>query len=182
MQLKLEISNFEEYLKEDYLIGNYNGQEYLNYKVKERNEILFKFPYSIILKLFYHQIDFADWILWQILGEVYGVCQYSDIPACKIKGNHKHNGTWISYWLAKTDYDYGFNEWFFKKKKDINILTEIIPLLEQFCHCGIYDNKHFLDFLDELSDKTKHLSENEKLNYFKNINWEDIVNRLLKGT
>ncbi len=182
MELKLEISNFEEFLKEDYLIGNDNKQEFLKRKIKERNNILLDFSHSIILKLSYHQLDFANWLLWQILGEVYGYCGYSNFPMCKIKGEHKHNGIWAIYWLAKTNYDYGFNEWFFKQKEDSDVLIKIKPLLEQLTCFGIYDDKYFVDFLDELVDKTKSLSKDEKIDYFKNIDWEDVENELLNET
>ncbi len=185
MELKLELSNFEEYLNKEYLIGRENKEEYLNHKIVERNKILLDFPYSVILKLFYQQIDFADWLLWQILGDKYGYCnqEQSDIPACKITGKHKHNGVWTSFWLAKTDYDYGFNEWFFKNKEDCNILISILSILRQmYCGSGTYNDKYFWVFLDDLSNKTISLSRQEKLKYFNNINWDSITDEILNET
>lgn len=33
----------------------------------------------------------------------------------------------MTYWLAKTDYDFGFNEWYFKRHADLNRFLEFIP-------------------------------------------------------
>ncbi len=184
MELKLALSNFEDYLEEKFLIGEENREDYLSNKILERNNILLDFPHSIILKLFYHQMDFADWLLWQILGARNGDCNQreSEVPACRIQGKHNHSGIWTSFWLAKTDYDYGFNEWLFKTNEDSHILIEILPLLEQIRYCGVCDDKYFWNFLDDLSDKTKCLSKDNKLKYFQKIDWKANAEELLNET
>ncbi len=184
MELKLELSNFENFLRDDLLIGNQCREEYLKSKINERNVILSDFPYSIVLKTSYSQIDFAEWLLWQLFGDMNGICNQnsSDIPACKIKNKHQHKGNWTNLWLAKTDYDYGFNEWFFKSKKDCKIFINILPLLKQMKGWGIYTDKYFWNFLENQSIKASVLPINEKLKHFKSINWEKITDEILNET
>ncbi len=40
---------------------------------------------------------------------------------------HDHEGPWSSFWLGKTDYDYGFTEFCFKNEADRDAFVEAAP-------------------------------------------------------
>lgn len=42
-------------------------------------------------------------------------------------GKHGHEGTWTIVWLGKTDYDYGYSEYYFKNEADRDKFIEAVP-------------------------------------------------------
>ncbi len=44
--------------------------------------------------------------------------RYSEYRACERTEVHSHVGKWTWHWWAKTDYDFGFNEWYFAESAD----------------------------------------------------------------
>lgn len=86
----------------------------------ERDERLQIFPYSLMLELAFPELDFAVRWCWQHFGPMEGECtqRYSEYRTCFDDFPHGHSGRWITHWFAKSDYDYGFNEWYFCDKSD----------------------------------------------------------------
>jgi len=73
-----------------------------------------------MLKVAFPELDFANRWCWQNFGPCDGECMQRDsaYPVCDRVEAHSHAGTWTSYFLAKTEYDYGFNEWYFRDSTD----------------------------------------------------------------
>lgn len=109
------LSSFDEYLASD----DDSVEERRDQEVK-RNERLSRFPHSVMLKVSFPERDFANRWCWQNFGPGDGECadQYSEYSACGRNEPHSHAGRWMSYWFVKTDYDFGFNEWYFAESAD----------------------------------------------------------------
>ncbi|WP_156397947.1 MULTISPECIES: hypothetical protein [unclassified Duganella] len=90
-----------------------------------------RFPFAVMLKVSYPELDFANRWCWKNFGPCDGECTQaqSEYQVCLESGPHDHSGNWTSYWFEKTDYDFGFNEWYFVNSVDrdrfIAILDEI---------------------------------------------------------
>jgi hypothetical protein len=71
-----------------------------------------------MLQVSFPEMDFADRWCWQRFGPRDGECiqHGSEYPVCAIEGRHSHTGKWTSHWFAKTDYNFGFNEWYFAEE------------------------------------------------------------------
>lgn len=109
------VSSFEEYLAgDDDSIEERVAQEV------DRNERLSRFPYSVMLKVSFPELDFANRWCWQNFGPSDGECTQrdSEYRVCDRPETHSHNGKWTSHWFVKTDYDFGFNEWYFAESAD----------------------------------------------------------------
>lgn len=78
----------------------------------ERDTWRKRLPYSLVVKLFYPQLDFAERWCWLTFGECFGEClqRQSEYPSCFEPLPHCHNGRWRARWLAKTGYDFGYCE------------------------------------------------------------------------
>lgn len=98
-------------------------------EVEERKGRSIDFPYDVVLQLAYPQVDFANRWCWQQFGPAHGEClEYSsEYPACLEKEKHRHEGRWLTHWLAKTDYDFGFNEWRFVQQADRDKFLAFVP-------------------------------------------------------
>ncbi len=107
------LSSFEEYLASDDVSIEKRAAEELN-----RNNRLLRFPYSAMLQVSFPELDFAQRWCWQHFGPCDGECtqRYSEYRACDVDDPHFHVGTWASEWFAKTDYNFGFNEWYFAER------------------------------------------------------------------
>jgi hypothetical protein len=108
-------SSFVEYLaSEDDSVEERAAQE------ADRNQRLSRFPYSVMLELSFAELDFANRWCWQHFGPSDGECleRYSEYSACKLAERHSHIGKWTWHWFVKTDYNYGFNEWYFSEAAD----------------------------------------------------------------
>lgn len=69
----------------------------------ERDTWRQRLPYSLVVKLFYPQLDFAERWCWLTFGECFGEClqRQSEYPSCFEPLPHCHNGRWRARWLAK---------------------------------------------------------------------------------
>jgi hypothetical protein len=87
-------------------------------ETKDRDVRLARFPYAVMLLVSFPEMDFADRWCWQRFGPRDGECIQpgSEYPVCTIEGGHSHTGKWTSHWFAKTDYNFGFNEWYFAEE------------------------------------------------------------------
>src|SRR5262245_1422187 len=94
-------SSFEEYVASDD-----DSLEERATQEASRHERLARFPYSVMLKLSFPELDFADRWCWQNFGPRDGECtqRYSEYRACDRMEPHLHVGKWTSHWFVKTDY------------------------------------------------------------------------------
>ena len=109
------LSSFEEYLTSMDYPSEVRAEE-----ERERMGRLERFPYMVTLQVSFAELDFANRWCWQHFGPSDGDClqRQSDYPACNNLEPHSHTGKWMCYWLAKTDYDFGFCEWYFSEQPD----------------------------------------------------------------
>ena len=115
------LSSFEEYL----LVDDVSADE-RPFHERDRNQRLSRFPYSVMLQVSYPEIDFANRWCWQQFGPRDGECEqrYSEYRMCDNTEPHSHAGKWTTYWHAKTDYNFGFNEWYFAEAADCERFLE----------------------------------------------------------
>ncbi len=114
-QRTVTLSSFEEYLaSEDY------STEVRTEEERRRKDRLSRFPYTVTLQVSFAELDFANRWCWQNFGPGEGDClqRQSDYPACDIAGPHSHTGRWMWYWLAKSDHNFGFCEWYFASQAE----------------------------------------------------------------
>src|SRR6185437_1850354 len=113
------LSSFEAYLASEYA-ADCSEESYNNRAadIEDRIERLSRFPYAVMLEVSFAELDFADWWCWQNFGPAEGECTQScsEYPVCILKDPHSHRGNWASHWFVKTDYNFGFNEWYFAEK------------------------------------------------------------------
>src|SRR6266498_3199555 len=109
------LSRFEEYLASEVTSPQVRAEE-----ESERQERLARFPHAVLLKVSYPELDFANRWCWQRFGPADGKCTQrdSEYRACDLSDAHSHAGRWMWHWLAKTDYDFGFCEWYFAEQAD----------------------------------------------------------------
>ena len=128
----VEPSSIEEYLaSEDDSLEDRAIQE------ADRNERLSRFPYSVMLKLSFPELDFANRWCWRSFGPSDGECtqRYSEYRVCDRTEPHSHAGKWMSHFFVKTDYDFGFNEWYFAESADRDLFVANVDKInwgEQF--------------------------------------------------
>jgi len=118
------LSSFEEYLTFEYT----DETECRAVEVQERMARLESFPYSVVLQVAYPELDFANRWCWQQFGAPNGACldKQSEYSTCELEEPYEHKGMWFSYWLGKTDYDFGYNEWNFQMRSDLDRFLEFI--------------------------------------------------------
>lgn len=123
VQRTLERSSFEAYLSECSHLGVYPS-----FDEASRNEFIKRFPFSVMLKVSYPELDFANRWCWQKLGPSNGECYqaYSEYRVCLESESHEHSGIWTSHWLEKTDYNFGFNEWYFSSIEDRDMFIAVL--------------------------------------------------------
>lgn len=126
----LELVTYDHYLNDEYglqdhLAGARDADR------QEHQLRLSQFPYNVVLRLSYPEMDFANRWAWQQFGPPNGECMdsYSEYPTCTEKTPHAHDGKWLSHWLAKTEYDFGYNEWCFEFKEDQQRFLEFVPFI-----------------------------------------------------
>jgi hypothetical protein len=109
------LSSFEEYLSSEGYSPDVRADE-----ERERNERLSRFPYTVTLQVSFPELDYANRWCWQRFGPSDGDClqRQSDYPACSVPEPHSHTGKWMWCFLIKTDYDFGFCEWYFSEQSD----------------------------------------------------------------
>ncbi|MGL6076356.1 MAG: hypothetical protein ACRC8S_19560 [Fimbriiglobus sp.] len=110
---------------EDYLATGEDSPE----QQGDRQQRLSRFPYTVILKLSYPELDFANRWCWQQFGPRDGYCtqRSSEYPACDLQKQHSHAGEWTTHFFVKTDYNFGFNEWYFARSEDRDQFLANVP-------------------------------------------------------
>ena len=96
---------------------------------RERDERLLRFPYPLMLELAFAEMDFANRWCWQHFGPMDGECtqKYSEYRVCSDETPHRHAGRWTTHWFVKTDYNFGFNEWYFSEEADRDLFLASLP-------------------------------------------------------
>ena len=109
------LSSFEEYLASDD-----DSLEERTAQSLDRNQRLIRFPQSVMLQVAFPELDFVNRWCWRHFGPGDGDCaqRYSEYCVCDLIEPHSHVGKWRSHWFVKTDYDFGFNEWYFEESTD----------------------------------------------------------------
>ena len=94
-----------------------------------RNEWLLRFPHAVMLEVAYPELDFVNRWCWTSFGASDGECtqKFSEYRACDIDMPHAHSGVWMDHWFEKTDYNFGFNEWYFADRSDYDKFLDNIP-------------------------------------------------------
>ncbi|MBT5018587.1 MAG: hypothetical protein HON04_07560 [Planctomicrobium sp.] len=117
-------STFDAYLKS----GGDTVAEQLDQQTG-RKQTLRAFPYPVMLELAFPELDFVNRWCWQHFGASHGECfqKHSQYRMCTADDQHSHIGSWTNRWLVKTDYDFGFNEWYFSTDSDRDLFLEFVP-------------------------------------------------------
>ncbi len=91
-----------------------------------REKTILHLPHALMLELAYPEMDFAVRWCWHRFGPRHGECQqeHSQYRVCHIEMPHSHPGRWTTHWFVKTDYDFGFNEWYFFDRADRDLFRE----------------------------------------------------------
>jgi hypothetical protein len=120
----VELVTYDHYLNDEY--AGACAADYQEHQLR-----LLQFPYNVVLRLSYPEMDFANRWSWQKFGPPDGECldSYSEYPTCSEKMSHRHDGKWMSHWLAKTDYNFGYNEWCFELEVDQQRFLEFVPFI-----------------------------------------------------
>lgn len=97
----------------------------------ERSLLLLQFPFAVMLEVAYPEMDFADRWCWETFGPKHGPCRQtqSNYPCCLSEIKHSHEGAWCTRWFVKTDYDFGFNEWYFREQSQYEMFLSFVPLI-----------------------------------------------------
>ena len=114
-QRTVEMSSFDEYLAcED------DSPAERAEATADRTERLTRFPHSVMLKLSFAELDFAARWCWQNFGPCDGKCwqHESRYRVCDRGEPHSHSGKWTEHWFVKTEYNFGFCEWYFAESAD----------------------------------------------------------------
>jgi hypothetical protein len=98
-------------------------------EVRDRRTRLDRFPHSVMLELAFPELDCAERWCWQHIGPIDGECRqkYSEYRVCFVDTEHVHVGKWTSHWYEKTDYDFGYCEFYFLHALDRDRFAEQLP-------------------------------------------------------
>jgi hypothetical protein len=98
---------------------------------RERDERLRQFPFPVMLEFAYPELDFAIRWCWQRFGPMDGDCtqKSSEYRICCDETPHRHAGTWTTHWFVKTEYNFGFCEWYFSNQADHHEFRASLPEL-----------------------------------------------------
>jgi len=126
------LSSFEEYLA-----NTDETNEELTEQLAVRDATLGAFPFGVILRVAYPEIDYANRWASQQFGPRDGECfdvrrgsKPSEYPVCDDPEPHDHQGTWCCCQLpVKTDYDFGFCEWYFSNPTDRDRFLAFAPTI-----------------------------------------------------
>lgn len=124
-------SDFLEFLESEYPRSSPESTAARSTEIEERAGRLKVFPHSVTLQVSYPELDFANRWCWEQFGPASGDCvqSQSEYPACSRHEPHQHQGRWLTHWLAKTDYNFGYNEWCFATEVDRDRFREFVPHL-----------------------------------------------------
>ena len=122
------VSSYEKYLEFAETEPTSNAERVT--EDNERRSRISRFPYFLMLELAFAELDFANRWCWENFGPADGDCDqsYSEYPACAVKSPHHHTGRWMTHWYVKTEYNFGFNEWYFMEESSFNRFRDAVPL------------------------------------------------------
>ena len=121
------LSSFEKYLS-----SADDSLEARAGETRERESLLRYFPHPVMLEMAFPELDNASRWCWKHLGAMDGECtqKQSEYRICSIEGPHRHAGKWTSHWFVKTDYDFGYNEFYFIERADRDLFLEQLAELD----------------------------------------------------
>lgn len=122
-------TNFSAYLESMYPADSTHGSA-RDEETLERQTILADYPYSVMLQVAVPELDYANRWCWNQFGPAAGECTLqkgSEYAACAEVKPHAHNGSWLVRFLAKTNYNYGFAEWYFVDEPSANSFLSFVP-------------------------------------------------------
>lgn len=124
----VELSDYEAYLAFEYPA---DATESRAADVEVRRAWMVDFPFAVMLLVSFAERDFANRWLWNQFGPAHGECieHHSEYSACDEPSSHCHLGRWMTYWHVKTEYNFGFNEWYFAREADRDQFLEVVPHL-----------------------------------------------------
>ena len=122
-------SDYEAYLDSEFPMREKGSAAARESEARDRNLRMERFPHAVLLQVAYAEMDFANRWCWQQFGFSDGQCfdSQSEYPSCNASGDHEHRGTWKTHWYAKTEYNFGYNEWYFAKQSDRDRFVEYLP-------------------------------------------------------
>ena len=128
---KVELSDYDAFLEYEYPEGAPGSAEARFADIAARQARMAVFPFSVMLKVSYAEMDFANRWCWQQFGPANAECHqaHSEYSACDQPGPHCHFGRWAVHWYGKTDYNFGFHEWYFSSEADRNRFLKFVPQL-----------------------------------------------------
>lgn len=114
---------------EAYLAGEGLGTEAASREERDRKAYVQRFPHFTMLQLAYPELDFAERWCWQTIGPKDGPClqRDSEYRVCWDETDHAHAGKWTSHWYAKTEYNFGYCEFYFSDPRDHEAFVESLP-------------------------------------------------------
>ena len=119
-----KLSSIEKYLScED------DSPEELAEQESSRKERLSRFPYAVMLEVAFPELDYANRWCWTNFVPADGGCaqKYSQYRVCQVGVPHSHTGVWAQHWFVKTDYDFGFTEWYFADQSNYELFLNYVP-------------------------------------------------------
>lgn len=121
-----KLSSFEAYRESE----NDDQEERLGAH-EERELLLVRFPFPVMLELAFAERDYANRWCWEMFGPKDGSCfqSSSNYPCCSDSSEHTHEGVWCTRWFVKTDYDFGFSEWYFREVDHQELFLAFVPLI-----------------------------------------------------
>jgi hypothetical protein len=124
-----KLSSYNEYLDEVYPLGAHGSAEDRVLDEREREPFTRRFPYTVVLKVSYPELDVSNRWCWKQFGPADGDCldTQSEFRSCEQLLSHSHVGGWCWRWLAKTDYDFGYNEWYFESAEHRAAFLRFVP-------------------------------------------------------
>jgi hypothetical protein len=125
------LATYDDYLDTEYPVTAADSAAARTADIQEHQARLKRFPYSVVLQVSFPELDYANRWCWQQFGPAHGECleSYSQYPSCDLQTAHTHDGTWLTHWLAKTDYDFGFSEWCFAQQESRDRFLAFVPLV-----------------------------------------------------
>jgi hypothetical protein len=128
----VKLSNYDAYLEYEFPPGSAGSAEARVVDIEYRTALMTLFPFAVMLEVAYPEMDFANRWCWFQFGPAQGECQqmHSEYRACDQSGPHCHLGRWTTHWHGKTDYNFGFHEWYFATEADRVRFLEFVPHLD----------------------------------------------------
>ena len=114
---------------EAYVAGAIDSPDFAREETRDRLARLKRFPYSVMLELAFPELDYAERWCSQRFGPMDGECRqhHSEYRICSNDTKHTHTGKWTSHWYEKTDYNFGYCEFYFVELPDRDAFLEELP-------------------------------------------------------